>query len=70
MFVNEELTRFEEENGYMERWTSTHKEYQDAVLMMAERRYRRALDELERLVVQRLMEMTKLSMSGVGKWIF
>ncbi|KAJ7683509.1 hypothetical protein B0H14DRAFT_3535114 [Mycena olivaceomarginata] len=33
---------------------------------MAEHRYRWALDELERLVVQRLMEMTKLSMSGVA----
>ncbi|KIY47775.1 hypothetical protein FISHEDRAFT_28253, partial [Fistulina hepatica ATCC 64428] len=33
---------------------------------MGERRYRRALDELERLVVQRLLELTKLNMSGVG----
>lgn len=69
VLVTEEVTRFEEENGYVERWTSKDKAYQDAVLMMAERRYRRALDELERLVVQRLMEMTKLSMSGVGKCI-
>ncbi|KAJ7778073.1 hypothetical protein B0H14DRAFT_2401341 [Mycena olivaceomarginata] len=28
--------------------------------------YRRALDKLERLVVQRLLELTKLSMSGVA----
>ncbi|KAF7356780.1 hypothetical protein MVEN_01013300 [Mycena venus] len=64
--INEELIRFEEEHGYEHRWTSKDKDYQDAVLLMAERRYRRALDELERLVVQRLMEMTKLSMSGVA----
>ncbi|KAJ7889571.1 hypothetical protein B0H14DRAFT_2336709, partial [Mycena olivaceomarginata] len=64
VLINEEVSRFEEENGYTERWTNSHPEYQAAVIMMGERRYRRALDELERLVVQRLMEMTKLSMSA------
>lgn len=34
---------------------------------MTERKYRRAIDNLERLVVQRLFEMTKLGMNGVGK---
>jgi hypothetical protein len=38
--------------------------------MMSQRRYRRALDVVERLVVQRLLEMTKLGMSGVGACIF
>ncbi|KAJ6481138.1 hypothetical protein C8R45DRAFT_1054313 [Mycena sanguinolenta] len=66
VLINEELTRFEELNGIEECWTSTHPQYHDAVLMMGQRRYRRALDELERLVVQRLMELTKLSMSGVA----
>ncbi|KAJ7215074.1 hypothetical protein GGX14DRAFT_359949 [Mycena pura] len=33
---------------------------------MTERRYRRALDEVERLVVQRLLEMTKLGASSVA----
>lgn len=33
---------------------------------MGERRYRLTLDKLERLVVQRLLELTKLGMSGVG----
>ncbi|KAF7372185.1 hypothetical protein MVEN_00077700 [Mycena venus] len=65
VLIDEELTRFEEENGYVERSTSGHQEYQDAVLMMVQRHYWRTLDELERLVVQRLMELTKLSMSGV-----
>jgi hypothetical protein len=45
------------------------KEYKDALVRLAERTYRRALDELERLVVQRLLEMTKLGMNGVGKLI-
>ncbi|KAJ7164606.1 hypothetical protein C8R43DRAFT_845200, partial [Mycena crocata] len=33
---------------------------------MTERRYKVAVRELERLVVQRLLELTKLGMSGVG----
>lgn len=36
--------------------------------MMNERQYRRALDSLELLVVQRLFELTKLGMSGTGKY--
>jgi hypothetical protein len=33
---------------------------------MSERRYKKAVSDLESLVVQRLFEMTKLGMSGVG----
>jgi hypothetical protein len=41
-------------------------EYEDGLVLVRERKYRRALDDLERLVVQRIFEMTKLGMSGVG----
>ncbi|KAJ6530410.1 hypothetical protein DFH09DRAFT_1093639 [Mycena vulgaris] len=64
--VEEEVSRFEEEHGYKVRWTTASKEYQDALLLMNERCYWRALDKLECLVVQRLLELTKLLMSGVG----
>ncbi|KAH9918796.1 uncharacterized protein B0H18DRAFT_882567 [Fomitopsis serialis] len=37
-----------------------------AVSELNERKYRRVLDNLERLVVQRLFELTKLGMSGIG----
>jgi hypothetical protein len=66
LMVEEELTRFEEEHSIVVRWTPDSNEYKDGLVMMKERRYRRALDEVERLVVQRLLEMTKLGMSGVG----
>lgn len=66
---HEQVCRFEEEHGIEERWTPSMKEYKDALVRLAERTYRRALDELERLVVQRLLEMTKLGMNGVGKLI-
>ncbi|KAJ7269473.1 hypothetical protein C8J57DRAFT_1508628 [Mycena rebaudengoi] len=57
---------FEEEHGYEQRWTSSSKEYNDALFLTTEHRYRRAIDKLERLVVQWLLELTKLSMSGVA----
>ncbi|KAJ7865583.1 hypothetical protein B0H14DRAFT_2733900 [Mycena olivaceomarginata] len=66
LMLEEELSRFEEEHGIVDRWLQTSQEYQDALVMMSERHYRRALDEVERLVVQRLMEMTKLGASGVA----
>jgi hypothetical protein len=36
------------------------------LLLFTQRKYCRAVDKLERLVLQRLFEMTKLDMSGVG----
>ncbi|KAF9470952.1 hypothetical protein BDN70DRAFT_909448 [Pholiota conissans] len=60
------VCEFEEAHGIEERWTPTMQVYKDAQVLMTERKYRRALDELERLVVQRLFEMTKLGMNGIG----
>ncbi|CAK5283134.1 unnamed protein product [Mycena citricolor] len=66
LLVEEEVARFEEEHGIVTQWEQSSHEYRKALVTLAEQRYRRALDKLERLVVQRLMELTKLSMSGVG----
>jgi len=41
-------------------------EYKAALCLLHEQKYRRALDNLERLVVQRFFELMKLGMSGVG----
>ncbi|KAI0684292.1 hypothetical protein BC835DRAFT_1409170 [Cytidiella melzeri] len=56
----------EEQLSIGDRWTSTHPEYVKAMSEMTMRKYRLALDKLERLVVQRLLELTKLSMGGIG----
>ncbi|KAJ7190070.1 hypothetical protein GGX14DRAFT_382593 [Mycena pura] len=64
LLVEEEVAQFEKEHGIEERWTMGSKQYNDALLLTNERRYRRALDKLERLVVQRLLELMKLSMSA------
>jgi hypothetical protein len=66
--VNEEVCRIEEILGIEHRWTPEMPEYAAALKVAHERKYRRALDNLERLVVQRLFELTKLGMSGVGEF--
>ena len=63
---NEEVLRYEEMHNIEVRWAPTMQEYEDGLVLVRERKYRRALDDLERLVVQRIFEMTKLGMSGVG----
>ncbi|KAJ7294039.1 hypothetical protein C8J57DRAFT_1491391 [Mycena rebaudengoi] len=62
----EEVCRFEELNKIEERWMFGSQKYTDALLVMKERRYKKAVSDLEHLVVQRLFEMTKLGMSSVG----
>jgi len=49
------------------RWQESSPEYQTAKDDLAHRMYRKTLDDLERLVVQRLFELSKLNMSGTGK---
>ncbi|PIL29409.1 hypothetical protein GSI_09461 [Ganoderma sinense ZZ0214-1] len=49
-----------------ERWKPGSKEYDEAFSELTHCQYHLALDNLERLVVQRLFELTKLGMSGLG----
>lgn len=67
---NLEVLRYEEEHDIETRWAPTSQEYLNALTIVTERKYLRAIDDLERLVVQRLFEMTKLGMSGVGSCLF
>ncbi|KAJ6620183.1 hypothetical protein B0H10DRAFT_2360931 [Mycena sp. CBHHK59/15] len=64
--AEEQTCRYEEENGIERRWTPDSKEYKDALVVATERRYWAAVSQLERLVVMRLFELTKLGMSGVA----
>ncbi|KAI0696074.1 hypothetical protein BC835DRAFT_1406027 [Cytidiella melzeri] len=48
------------------RWTPADPAYQETMAEMTMRKYRVALDKLERLVVQRLLELSKLSMGGIA----
>ena len=70
MVANESTLQLEEELIIESRWTIDSPQYQEATAMMTERKYRRALDLLELLVVQRLFQLTKLGMSGTGVFLF
>ncbi|KAI0684967.1 hypothetical protein C8T65DRAFT_712851 [Cerioporus squamosus] len=64
--VEEEVLQIEEELSIEERWLPKSDEYVAGVGELACRKYRCALDNLERLVIQRMFELTKLGMSGIG----
>ncbi|KAJ6609004.1 hypothetical protein B0H10DRAFT_2166451 [Mycena sp. CBHHK59/15] len=64
--IEEEVCRFEEEHKIEARWTPESEQYKAALVLTTERKYQKALAEIERLVVQRLFELTKLGMSGVA----
>ena len=63
----EELSHYEEEHSIDMCWLPDSDSYKATQTLLVERSYRRAVDNLERLVVQRLFELTKLGMNGVGK---
>ena len=67
--VNEEVLQFEEMNLIEVRWTPDSEEYHAAKSTLSQRKYLKAVDELERLAVQRILEMTKLGIAGIGACI-
>ena len=50
-----------------ERWTPWTPQYKEALAYLHEHRYHRALQNLQRLVVQRLFELHRLNLGGVGE---
>ncbi|KAJ7284762.1 hypothetical protein C8J57DRAFT_1053159 [Mycena rebaudengoi] len=62
--IKEGVCRFEEEHKITLRWLPDSQPYKDAIILTTERKYRAALAEVERLVVQWLFELTKLGMSA------
>lgn len=49
-----------------EQWTQDSPEYQSALERMRTHDFRRALDKLQQLVIQRLLELGKANMAGTG----
>ncbi|TFK80109.1 hypothetical protein K466DRAFT_605604 [Polyporus arcularius HHB13444] len=64
--AEEEALGMEEDLGIVERWVPGSPNYVEWARELGYRRYRCALDSLERLVIQRMFELTKLGMSGIG----
>jgi hypothetical protein len=52
--------------GVVKRWDLGSPEWQRAGELVAMRRYQRALDHLEGLIVARMFELTKMNMSQTG----
>ncbi|KAI5999610.1 hypothetical protein EDD15DRAFT_2193652 [Pisolithus albus] len=52
--------------GITRRWVLGDEEWQAASRLVANRKYQRALDNVERLVVSRIFELSKMNQSGTG----
>ncbi|KAJ7124029.1 hypothetical protein C8R43DRAFT_899278 [Mycena crocata] len=50
----------------IERWEPNSPEWQQTAVMVHRRRYQRALDQLQALIIARMFELTKMNMSGTG----
>jgi hypothetical protein len=61
-----EVVGMEVKMGITSRWQPDGAEYMETLKYMAERRYHRALDHLQKLVVQRLFELNKLNLARTG----
>lgn len=53
--------------GVTRRWTPDDIEWKDAGRLVANRKFQRALDSLEGLVVARIFELSKMNRAGTGK---
>jgi hypothetical protein len=65
----EQVQEFEEMEDITRRWTEKDEEWDRAVMLYETHRYRRALDDLSRLLIQRLFELEKMGIGGTGMWI-
>ena len=66
--AEESVLQIEDELAIEKRWLPTSVEYKEGMDELRCRNYRLALDNLERLVIQRMFELTKLGMSGIGTY--
>ncbi|KAG9079898.1 hypothetical protein FS749_008194 [Ceratobasidium sp. UAMH 11750] len=60
------VERLESELEITQRWTRSMVEYIEASKYAKERKYRLALDRLQQLLLQRLLELARLNIAGIG----
>lgn len=61
-----QVRHFEETENIPKRWEEDGDEWIKALQQLQTRRYRRALDDLSRLLVQRLFELEKMGIGSTG----
>ncbi|KAJ3514979.1 hypothetical protein NMY22_g14574 [Coprinellus aureogranulatus] len=64
--VSKEVIAMELKLGITTRWDPTMTEYLETLQYMNKRKFHKALDDLQKLVVQRLFELHRLGLSGIG----
>jgi len=64
-----EVIEMEVRMGISNRWEPTMPKYQQTMKYMKTCEYHRALDNLQRLVVQRLFELHKLNLLQTGEYL-
>ncbi|KAF8180065.1 hypothetical protein K438DRAFT_1977033 [Mycena galopus ATCC 62051] len=62
----EQVQDLEARMGIESRWTSSDAEWIAAAAAIKNRKYQGALDSIEEIIVERLLEMTKIHQSGTG----
>jgi hypothetical protein len=66
--VLEQIIDIEVQLGIEKRWDPSSTEYLEILGYLSTRTYQRALENLQRLVVQRLFELHKMNISATGKY--
>lgn len=66
--VLSEVVSLEVQMGIDRRWSPADTSYMDTVKYISLRKFHRALDHLQKLVIQRLFELHKLNLAGAGMY--
>ena len=62
-----QIVNMEVSMGIDRRWDPSTPEYMETLGYLSTRTYQRALEELQRLVIQRLFELHKMNISATGE---
>jgi hypothetical protein len=68
--LDDHLNALETQLGLSARWDSNHSRRVTLKHLITNRKLLKAIDHLERVVVERLFELTKLNLSGTGEHIY
>lgn len=66
LMLQDEVEKIEDELGIETRWTRTSSSWVEAERIRRNRHFQQCIDELERLVVQRLLELSKAGLANTG----
>lgn len=68
--LQDEADKMEDKHGIRMRWTRGSREWENAQRIRRNRQFQLCIDELERLVVQRLLELSRAGLANTGMFVF